>query len=203
MKDRILSRAYHVTDPRAATALADPYQRRLVLLLSGGDRTLAEIARAADLDLKKLHYHVGRLCKLGLVRITRRQQRAGRPFKLYRAVADAFFVPAEVMASGPVKALVAQLNQSLAALRNRTREGVLYYRDDEGGPQMRAVRDPGAKNIPAVELWRVLRLSRSEAISLARQLENLLKVPSQGQRSGEKPYLIHFALAPSEQAERK
>jgi predicted ArsR family transcriptional regulator len=201
MKDAILSRAFRVSDPRAAAALADPERRRLVLLLAGSDRTLAEIARTAELDLKRLHYHVGQLCRLGLVKITGSRRRAGRPVKFYRAVAEAFFVPAEVAASGPSKALATQLDRSLAALRNRTQEGVLYFRSQDSGPQIRAVPDPAAKNVPAAELWRVLRLSRSEATSLARGIKDLVNHHARNQRTTEKSYLVHFAFAPTEPAE--
>jgi predicted ArsR family transcriptional regulator len=203
MKDALLSRAFRVIDPRAAAALADPQRRRLVLLLAGSDRTLAEIAGTAELDLKRLHYHVGQLCRLGLVRVTGARRRAGRPVKFYRAVADAFFVPAEVAASGPSKALAMQLDRSLAALRTRTQEGVLYCRSQDSGPQIRAVADPAAKNIAAAELWRVLRLSRSEATSLAREIKDLINHHARNQRPTDKPYLVHFAFAPSEPAESK
>ena len=87
MPDDLLSRAFRVRDPKMAAALSDPLRRRVVLLLAKRERSLGELALAADVELKRLHYHVGVLQALGLVVVTGRRPRAGRPAKLYRAVA--------------------------------------------------------------------------------------------------------------------
>src|SRR5262245_51941050 len=88
MKDDTLSRAHRITDVRAAAAFSEPLRRRLVLELAGRERALAELAASTGLDLKRVHYHVTALQKLGLVRVTRKQARAGRAIKFYRTVAD-------------------------------------------------------------------------------------------------------------------
>jgi len=72
MKDDTLSRAHRVSDRRAAAAFADPLRRRLVLELARRERALAELATSTGLDLKRVHYHVTALKKLGLVTVTRR-----------------------------------------------------------------------------------------------------------------------------------
>jgi len=195
MKDDPLSRACQIRDRRAAAAFADPLRRRLVLTFAGGDRSLADVARHTGLDLKRLHYHVTALGKLGLVKIARRQRRAGRPIKFYRAVADAFFVPADVAPSPPHAALHAELRVALTNARDPSHEGMLYHLGEDGGPRMRAVS--ALQSAPShAEYWRVLHLSRADAARLSKDVENCFKSFATRVSANAKPYLIHFALAP-------
>lgn len=195
MKDDILSRAFRVAHPRSATAFADPLRRRLVLLMAGQERSVAQMAAATGQDIKRLHYHVTALRKLGLIKVARAQRRAGRPIKLYRAVAEAFFVSDDVAPSPPSVALNDELRRSLAKLRDPARRGVLYRLGPDGEPRMQPVRDPGPSGTPAGEQWRILRLTRADAQRLAERIEQALNEFA-GRDGTAKPYLVHFAMAP-------
>lgn len=195
MKDDILSRARRVGDPRAAAALSDPLRRRLVLLLAARERSVAEMAKATGLDIKRLHYHVTALRKLGLIRVARTQRRAGRPIRLYRAAADAFFVSDDIAPSSPSDGLNDELRRSLKKLSDPTRQGMLYRLGDDGAPRIQPVREPGTSRLPAAELWRVLRLNHADARRLGEMIERCLG--EFADRDGAaKPYLVHFAMAP-------
>ncbi len=58
-----------------------------------GEGTVAGAARTTGLDLRTVHRDVRALCAAGLLEVVREVKRAGRPVKVYRAVAPAFFVP--------------------------------------------------------------------------------------------------------------
>jgi DNA-binding transcriptional ArsR family regulator len=190
MLDEILSSALRVAGPRAAAALSDPLRRRMILLLAAKTLSVVELARRLDLDLRRVHYHLTQLVSLGLVEVVGERRRGGRPIKLYRAVAPAFFVPDEVAPARSSTALRDELEAALARAHDPEREGVLYFVGDEG-PRMRPVRSTG-RGPAATETWRVLRLTRVEAARLAEDIDARLRA-SEG--SGE-PYLIHFAMAP-------
>lgn len=196
MQDDILSRACRIGDARVAAAFSDPLRRRLVLLLAHQERSLAELAGITGVELKRLHYHATALRKLGLLVIAREQRRAGRAVKLYRAVADAFFVSEKVMPSGPAAALTLELRDSLDKLRDRSRDGVVYYLGEDGEPRMRPVKSRTAKPSGAAEYWRVLKLSRSEALRLAKDIDDCLKAYVLPHGDGSETYLVHFAFAP-------
>jgi predicted ArsR family transcriptional regulator len=132
MPDDLLSRAFRVADRKAAAAFSDPLRRRLVLLLAGQKRSAGELASVTGVELKRLHYHLAALEKLGLVVVAARRARAGRPVKLYRAVADAFFVPAETTAASPSDALAAELREARAKHADLSHEGILYGLGDGG-----------------------------------------------------------------------
>ena len=196
MKDVILSRAFRVADARTAAAFAHPLRRRLVLLFAARERSVAEMASATGEDLKRLHYHVTALQQLGLLEVARELARAGRAVKLYRAVAEAFFVPEQWMTVPPSVALTAQLRHSLEGVRDATREGVLYYLSDARDPRMRPVQVPGAGGTGTTELWRVMQLSRIDALALSRDIEACLASYAGREHGNAKAYLVHFAIAP-------
>lgn len=196
MKDDTLSRARRITDRRTAAVFSDPLRRRLVLTLAGGERSLGELADSSGLDLKRLHYHVMALKKLGLITITRKQRRAGRPIKFYRAVADAFFVPEDMASSPPHAALNAELRAAIANLRDPALEGMLYHLGEGGELRMRAVHNAPYRNGTHTEIWQMLRLSRADAVQLAHDIENCLKSFADRKAEAAKPYLVHFAFAP-------
>ena len=196
MPDDPLSRAFRVSDPKMAVALCDPLRRRVVLLLAARERSLGELADAVGVELKRLHYHVGALQALGLVVVAGRRARAGRPVKLYRAVAEAFFVPAEAMTAAPNVALAAELRDAQARLADPSHEGMLYHLSENGAPLMRPVKSPGLRRVPTAETWRVLQLSSAEALRLADEMDACLKAAVERSRGSTETYLVHFAFAP-------
>jgi DNA-binding transcriptional ArsR family regulator len=198
MKDAILSSARRIGDPRVAACFSDPLRRRLVLHLARGELSLTELARVTGLELKNLHYHVTALRKLGLLVVTRERRRAGRAVKMYRARASAFFVPESVMPSGSTAALTQQLRRSLDSGRDRSQDGVLYHLGDDGEPRMRPVKTAPARQGDAAEYWQVLKLSRTEALRLAKDIGDCLKRYAGRHGVARDAYLVHFAFAPRE-----
>ncbi len=196
MTATILSRALQVTDVRAAAALSHPMRRRLLLLLVGHERSVAELAVIMQLELKYLHYHAGALLKLGLIVIAHERARPGRRVKVYRAAAESFFVPGRVMAAGPFTALHAELRDSLAKVRGPSRGGILYDVDEHDEPRMRYKGNSAPKLLAAAEVWQVLRLSRAQALRLTQEISGRLKAQRHAERGTEQDYLLHFALAP-------
>lgn len=161
---------------------------------------MAELADFTGQELKRLHYHVTVLRKLGLLLVTHERRRAGRAVKVYRAVADAFFVPEKFMPFGSGAALNMELRNTLDKLRGQSRDGVLYYLGEDGEPRMRPVKNPTARPDEAAEYWNVLKLSRTEALRLARDIGDCLKGYASRHGDARKNYLVHFALAPSHSA---
>jgi DNA-binding transcriptional ArsR family regulator len=192
MQDGALSRARRIRDPKAAAALADPLRRRILLSFVHRERSVAEVAASMGLEIKRLHYHVTALAQLGLLRIIRSRQRAGRPIKYYRASASAFFVPGDVAAELPSASLMRQLQEGLAAARRGRDDGVLYEVNEKGEPRMRMVALSPARNFAAAETWRILTLSSKDAQSLSAEFRALLQ--TYANRSSGGSWLIHFAL---------
>jgi DNA-binding transcriptional ArsR family regulator len=197
MIDKILSSARRIGDARVAAAFSDPLRRRLVLLLAHQERSLAELSGITGLELKRLHYHVTALRTLGLVVVTHERPRAGRAVKIYRAIAGAFFVSEKVMPSGSAAALATELRNSLDKLRDRSRDGVVYYLGEDGEPRMRPVKSPTAKPSRAAERWKVLKLSRAQALRLACDIDDCLNAYAHRHSDAAETYLVHFAFAPS------
>lgn len=184
------SNAFTVRSEKAAAVFSDQ-RRRLVFELARSERALKDLADATGMSLPLLTYHVRRLIALGLVREQRKTRRAGRPVRLYRAVAEAFFVPA-ALAPPPDEHLSAELGTALAETRENHSDGGVYYFLDQGRPVMR--RAAARKGPPALDLWRMAALSEADARELASEMERLLARYTGGARG--KTYLIRVAMAP-------
>ena len=182
--------AFVVRTEKAAAVFTD-HRRRLVLELVRGERSLKNLADITGMSLALLTYHVRRLVALGLVREHRKKPRAGRPVRMYRAVAPAFFVPA-ALAPPPDTQLAADFTNALRDARQGDTGGGVYYFLDQGRPAMRLTA--ARKGPPVLDLWRMMTLSDAEARELTLELEKLLARFSGGTRG--KSYLVHAALAP-------
>lgn len=183
-----------IVDPRAAAVFAAPRQRKLLLSLVDEERSLSQLARLTETPLNLLHHHIRKFMRLGLVRITREEARAGAPIKYYRATARAFFVPAELMDAELGAGLSSQLRDLLARSLARSLQGVVYSHDGKG-PRMRLVRDADARTM-AIELWVELHLSEADAATLADDLRALLHRFEARSKKMHRRYLLHAAIAP-------
>jgi hypothetical protein len=165
------------------------------LLFVGKEYGVAELAERTGTEIKRLHYHVNTLAKLGLLKVARSRRRPGRAIKLYRASAPAFFVPAEIAPQSSSIALVRQLQESLVAARAGREEGMLYHIDEEGEPRMKRLLTSGSnRENAAAEVWRVLALSQKDAHQLSREITAVMGKYSD--RTGG-TWLVHFAVAPA------
>ena len=82
-----------MTTPEAARILLEPKHARFIAPFLGRERLVAEVAEEIGAPLSTTFRHVTRYCEVGILEVTREQTRKGRALKLYRTVADAFFIP--------------------------------------------------------------------------------------------------------------
>jgi len=181
-----------INDRDAAAAFGSARTRRILFALMAKEHSLSELAEATGSRLNLLHHHVGRLVRLGLVRMTGVRRRAGAPIKLYRASASAFFVPAELIGY-PTEDMHASLRESLETSFAMACVGV-EYRHDGTNAQFRLVRDPDF-TARSSEIWGEIELNQADAAALAEELRSLLKRYA-GRQGGGRRFVFHAALAP-------
>ena len=183
-----------ITDTKVAAAFANDRQRNLVLQLVNREQSLQELAEVSKISLSLLHYHVGRLERLGLIGVVRYKARSGRPIKIFRSTARSFFVPAYLMSRSPEEELYAELRACLDRCRRGGEgEGMLYFVDEHASARMRKMR--GRAAVPGAEFWLRISLSNANAQSLAEDMKLLL---ARYQRCGSptRAYVVHCAIAP-------
>lgn len=199
-KDAPLSSPLEIADPKLVPIFLDSPRRRL--LLAFVDRTLSVSQAAARLGqpLGRVHYHVTRFARAGLLRVVRAEKRGGRPILHYRAAASGFFVPLTLLDRSPGAGMSAELRRSLDAHLFRSDEdGVLFF-TQAGEPrvsyfgQTRASRTAG-------EFWHVLSLTPEAVSAFDAELRALMD-KYERLSGGGRPYLLHAAFAPRPEAER-
>lgn len=182
-----------MASPTQATALQNRLRARLLIACATAERSLSDLERLTGQPLAKLHYHVGRLLAAKLLRVSREQARAGRPIRFYRAIAGSFLVPQELLGALPGEALAAELRDLLQA--NRPEVALRYAPDPRGHLTVRLVREESARAPKAIELWHVLKLSRTQRDALAKELLELFERYARAE-PGSETILAHAAFAP-------
>ena len=98
-----------VTDGEAARILTDTAQLRLLEPFFKRETTLSDAAAELSVRLNTLLYRVNKFIELGLLTVVREEPRRGKAVKVYRASAEDFFVPFDVMASSSLEELLVSL----------------------------------------------------------------------------------------------
>lgn len=183
----------NIRDAACAALLSNERQRHVLLALVERERSQSELADLMGMKLNLLHYHLRRLAMARLVSVSRSQSRAGRAITYYRAVARSFFVPAELAAAIPDRALIEELRDALERSRTGTYSGILYAYDD--GPRMRVIQDKRPAR-PTAELWHRMTLNDTDAAALIEELKSLFaRFEARDAASGHR-FVTFAALAP-------
>ncbi len=201
-----------ITDPTAARALLDPSTVRHLAPFLGSELSVSEAAAISGEKPNTVLSRVRRFVTLGLLEVSREVPRAGRPIKLYTAVADVFFVPFEASEAESLEAALAERERYVEDLlrhnvvRGRLEAlgnwGTRVYKDERGRLQVQTavtpdanvtMLDPGA---PAVlSAWRdAVMLDYEDAKALQRQLYELLL--RYLRYDGSQRYVVHVGMAP-------
>ncbi len=202
--------------PDQVAAFEHPLRSRLLLACARQERSLLQLQLQLGHGLSGLHYHVGRLLRCGLLRVSRTAPRAGRPVRFYRAAAERFLVSRDALSAGVGERLSAELRRSLDDLAGRREVLVLYELDDQGQVRVTArpasasasspsspSRSPPSASAPprARDYWKILPLTPAQRLALARDIEELLRryEPPPGDKPAApaaEPYILHAAFAP-------
>jgi hypothetical protein len=184
-----------ITSRAAAAVFTSPQGGRIMQMLIGEQFTLANLARATEMPLSLLHYHVAKCIRLGLLKVERVEPRAGRAVKHYRATARTFFVPSELVDTLPGAELTKALRAELDRNQARSIVGVNFTHDG-ARPSVRMVKE-GATPEHEVELWLSIGLSNADAGALIDDLKSVLD--KYRERGDERApfYLVHMAAVRS------
>jgi DNA-binding transcriptional ArsR family regulator len=184
-----------IESKKAAAALEHPRSRQIILDMVPGARSLQELADATGLSLSLLHYHVKRLQRFGLIRVVRKDKRAGRSVNRYRAVARRFLVPGDLATHGGGAALLRELRAGLDRARARgDNADVVYFVDAAGVPRM--LRRPLETKRSAFEVWFALFLTPHDIKALSGELRAMFGRYSQRSSTAAQPVIGYCAFAP-------
>jgi len=178
----------------------------------GTPRSVADAARQSGEKPNTVLRRVQRFAQAGLLEVADSVPRRGRPIRLYRAVAEVFFVPFEATAAADLEAALAgreawvarQLRRAVVRARREAigTWGTRIYRDERGRIQVQMAVGPDADVAPldpdgpaVLSAWRDgLELDYPDAKELQRELFELLQ--RYQRKHGAQRYVVHLGLAP-------
>jgi predicted transcriptional regulator len=201
-----------ISDQRLADILTDPQSLRRLDPFLGRESSVSDAARLTGEKPNTVLSRVRRFERLGLLEHTRSVPRRGRPIRLYRTTADAFFIPFDTTSAESLESGLAERDlyweQMLRRNVVRARQqqvgswGTRIYRDARGTLQIQMAVSPERNytNLeaggPAVlSAWRdSVFLDFADAKELQRELfALLLKYQRLG---GSQRYIVRLGLAP-------
>ena len=137
-----------------ARLLTDDAATRFLEPFLGRERSASQAARELGVPIDTLLYRVSRFLEAGLLEIVREEPRAGRPIKIYRTVADGFYVPFELTSYAEHEE---QMREQLRSgeevivraasrlLREIGEEGRRIYRTSDGDVWYQSAGDEGKR----------------------------------------------------------
>lgn len=129
---------YRVQTEHQVYLLEDPDISNFFAPFPAREQTVTGAARELSCKVNAMHYRVRTFLDAGLLRVGREEKRAGLPIKVYRSVADAFFIPFELSRHADQEAHIVeryesvlhQIAKSITRLeRRRGRTGQCLFRD--------------------------------------------------------------------------
>jgi len=211
VKDPDSTSALTVTTVETAALLTDPSRQRFLIPFIGRDCTVAQAAGELEVALNSLLYRVKRFQAVGLLQVVREEKRAGRAVKVYRSVADAFYVPFALTRAETLEALLLELDSPLRTLLYRNiaqvmtqaeaELGLVVWRAGEADVRTRFAAGPHRLFNPLVqatptlpfwspEVW----LEPDDAKLLLSEMIDL--IGRYHHRGGSGRYLLHLGLSP-------
>ena len=203
--------ALTVNDPDQARLLTDPVSKNYLKPFLGQELSVSEAADIYGCSLNAMLYRVRTFVEAGLLEVARTQKRKGRPIKVYRTVADAFFIPfaateftdlEERYRKQFLPVMHAAARGLATAHRSSPDWGEYLFRSEDGTvwtTPNTAVDGETVSPEGLVTTWRdvVLDLSVEEAKALFNKLEQLFKEAyERGSSPKGRPYALQVTLVP-------
>ena len=201
-----------VHDAEAADYLSNPLKAVFIYPFIGRARSASEVAAEQGVKLNAMAYRIERLQKLGLLRRAGHHRQNGRAVNLYRATADAFFVPLSSTSLENLESMIDQWSQSLQPMYLHALARTLSDRNRHWGVRISREADNRLLIAPAtgedafynyfepdapaiIEGWfSDLRLDDEDAKAL--QGELLMLYLKYLGREGKRRYLLRVGMTP-------
>lgn len=186
-----------------AKVFQNAFGRRLLLTCIPKAQSIKMLSIHLGVDLAKVHYYMRRLLKLGLVRVESTQARAGRGINMYRATADGFFVPIDLVATFDA----ALRDEMFEAIDNQyllSGGGTVFTVSASGAPLRQKIYGSDDRPKKANELWVTLNISQENLEQLNQEIIGVIgkykasniSPPSKSSRPIETRTMLHFAYVP-------
>lgn len=201
-----------ITNPHMADLLVDPYTLRQLAPFLGRECTVSQAAEETGEKANTVLSRVRRFVKVGLLEVARELKRKGRAVKVYRTVADVFFIPFEATSAESLERMLEErdayweklLRQGVVDVRREDVEtwGTRIYRDARGRLQIQTAITPthnytllDPDRPAALSAWRdSVYLDFEDAKALQQEMFALLQ--RYHQKEGAQRYIVRLGMAP-------
>jgi hypothetical protein len=218
MKDKKSSRSWlRVENPKAVTCLMEESIFKYLEPFVAKELSVAEAAKLVSVKLNAMHYRAQTFIKLGLLKETRQEKRAGSKVRYYRSSADGYFIPFTHLATKQkdyVDDSALEWQRRLSKMLRQAREkfianydtwGFHIYRKAEGIIELNGAPENNlsfdiaefykSAKVPSIwASWDEVMLTAEDAKKLQQTLIRLAEASVK--KKGKKRYLLRLAITP-------
>lgn len=177
----------------------------------GREESLSQAAEALGMSISALLYRVQKLQTWEIIRVVRREPRAGRATKIYTTTSDSYFIPFGATRAETLERYLAETKQyfeqmltsNIAEMMRRMDRdwGMQVYRDEVGNIQTQvAIYPDQIVSFDQVDTaildfyYPGLKLNQEDAQALRQELVELIQ--KYAEKDGQRSYLLHIGLTP-------
>lgn len=204
-----MEQTFTATTPAQARLLLSLRAGRVLgaLLHSSGRQSAAEIARAVEQPLSRVHHTLGQLLGADLIVLTGTRPRAGRPVKLYTARAEEYEVPFALSDAATMREMMAAQYRPFfeAFLKHQARmiqaqgRDIMRLRQKDGQLSYNLLKPEGQQFTPDFYgFFAALMLTAEQAETLQAELRRLGETAHRAEPPDGQPYLLGLLLSPGE-----
>lgn len=199
-----MTSAVEIHDPAVAEFLSDRQRSRHLDPFLARESSIADAAQLLGVSPQRMHYWTRRLVGLKLIDLVRIEASGRQRTRIFRSVADSFHVPLELLPTSDVDTLGLYFEpiwqnflRSVAMTGRRYAAGwyVRYSRVSDKAAFHIVPAAPTQPDLPLLNSWAKLRLTREQALLLRQQLAELIQQHlDQPPARHSREYIAHVAL---------
>ena len=177
----------------------------------GREESLSQAAEALGMSISALLYRVQKLQTWEIIRVVRREPRAGRATKIYTTTSDSYFITFGATQAETLERYLAETKQYFEqmltsniaeTMRRMDRDwGMQVYRDEVGNIQTQVAIYPDQvvsfdqMDTAILDFYYPgLKLNQEDAQALRQELVELIQ--KYAEKDGQRSYLLHIGLTP-------
>ena len=196
-----MSKELVITDPKAAAFLIDPVNSEHLSPFMMGEKSLAQAAEALGISKSRMSYWVNKLLKLNFIKLARVEKQGKHNVSIYKASADVFMVPLDLMTTDPNKDVFESapfektLKRSLVHFKHQNLKGrsIRYARENDN--VVLEVFPQQTKKSGVVDHWGRVELTQAQANHFYEEMNKLFTKMMQEAKNGEgKKYVFKLVL---------
>jgi DNA-binding transcriptional regulator GbsR (MarR family) len=196
-----MSKELVITDPKAAAFLIDPVSSEHLSPFMTGEKNLSQAAEELGISKSRMSYWVNKLLKFKFIKLARVEKQGKHHVSIYKASADVFMVPLDLMTTDPNKDVFESvpfektLKRSLIHFKHQSLRGryIRYARESDN--VVLELSPQKTKKSEVIDHWGRVKLTKAQATTFYEEMNSLFnRIMEEAKNDEGKKYVFKLVL---------